>query len=106
MTLAPARALGDAAGTTPVKIYADSTLGDGTVDVRLTLSPAQMTKDIDLSASTVSERAKSTKALFEMCIRDSFNTSWSMGIPWTVKPAKSLSSRSKLSGLRSTMATS
>lgn len=101
MTLATARAIGEAAGTTPVKIYADSTLGDGTVDVRLTLSPAQMTKDIDLSASTVSERAKSTKALFGKWFKNrlqviSFTQQGSFGMPVeiAVKPDKELDQKS------------
>ncbi|WP_132083812.1 hypothetical protein [Harryflintia acetispora] len=101
MTLATARAIGEAAGTTPVKIHADSTLGDGTVDVRLTLSPAQMTKDIDLSASTVSERAKSTKALFGKWFKNrlqviSFTQQGSFGMPVeiAVKPDKELDQKS------------
>lgn len=49
----------------PVAIYADTLTADGkAVDMRVTLDPAQATKNMNLSASKANEKAQKTKAFF------------------------------------------
>jgi len=54
------------AGGMPIKLNADSMSDDGkAVDVRISIDPSKATKNINLSASTTSSRAKSTETFFE-----------------------------------------
>jgi len=60
------RAMVKEAGDMPVKLNADSMTDDGkAVDVRITVDPGKATKDVNLSASTISARAKNTETFFE-----------------------------------------
>ena len=64
-SLATMQAMVKAANGMPIKLAADSTNAFGNVDVCITLDPTKATKDINLSASTTSDRAKSIKSTFE-----------------------------------------
>lgn|GEM_PF-2403236 len=57
------QAMSNTAKNTPLTIHADSTR-NGVVDVRITLDPANATKSINLSASTVNNDAERTNSTF------------------------------------------
>lgn len=63
-SLNAAKAMTKAADNMPLTVDADSLTATGAVDVRLRFNPAQVTKDINLTASTTSTRAKSVKSFF------------------------------------------
>ena len=65
ISLAVMRSMVEAAGTTPIRVSADSLLPGGAVDVRVSFNPALATDGVNLAASTVSPAAQSTRALFE-----------------------------------------
>jgi uncharacterized protein YkwD len=72
LSLANVKAMITAAGKTPFTIQADNTTANGKgVDVRIALDPAKSTKDLNLSASTWSARAISTKTFYQKYYKNS-----------------------------------
>ena len=65
MSLDAMKAMIEAAGKTPLRVYADSYNLNNTVDVRIIFDPAKATKSINLQGSTVSAGAQALKAAYE-----------------------------------------
>lgn len=65
ISLEALKSMNTTAGTMPVYVWADTTTSTGGVDVRIGFNPYGRTAGMNLSASTISDQAKNTKALFQ-----------------------------------------
>ena len=100
LSLEAAQAMMKSAGSMPLKAHADSTLNNGAVDVRISFNPAQVTKNVNLSASTVSSHAQSIKSSFAKWFSNKTQVvsfaqqgDWGMSVEAAVKLDKELDAK-------------